>query len=245
MIYFDKMFTDSDLLQIKDKNISIEDVEKQLENFKKGFAFINITSAATVGNGIFVLSKDDREKYLKFFDENIEHIKVQKFVPASGAATRMFKSLFEFLNLCNENCEQTIKKYKLNEVQKTLNNLNLFAFYDSLKKVINANGLDINILLKQKKYRTIIEYILFEKGLNYAHFPKGLIKFHKYDTFTRNPLSEHLYEAVSYTNNEQVYIHFTIPPNHKELFINYINNEKKYLETEHCVKYMVSCFPTK
>ena len=130
-----------------------------------------------------------------------------KFVPASGAATRMFSHLYTFLET----------KVKDSKVSMFLDNVEKFAFYNDIKYKV----------YKMDEYQ-LVDYIL-KSGLNYGNLPKALIKVHKYESFTTNPIDEHIYEAKEYLNKDSARIHFTISEDHEEIFNDYINTIKEDL----------------
>lgn len=220
------MFTENDIKQFSQKGISLETVKNQIDNFEKGFPFAEITAAATIENGgILKLSEKEVAKNIKKYDEISGKKDVIKFVPASGAATRMFKSMLAFYN--SDNQEELPK-----DIQDFFERLNEFAFYNQLSEKYRAeNGNSLEDDLAKKEYKKILEIFLFEKGLNYSKLPKGLLKFHKYETCSRTSVVEHLIEAANYANSQGVAkVHFTVSPEHKELFATEIEAHKQKIE---------------
>lgn len=213
--YTNTMLTQEDLLQLQEKGISAQQIESQLNYFKTGFPFLQIIDAASIGNGIMSLSEDEENKYLDAWQQYLKDDKtVTKFVPASGAASRMFKDLFEFVD-AEYDTPQT-------EFEKTFfDNITKFAFHDALnetcKKMFNKSIVE---LVDEKKYKTIIKGLLSEEGLNYANLPKGLLLFHKYKEGNRTPLGEHMAEGSLYAKDKDgvVNLHFTVSKEHKSLF---------------------------
>lgn len=193
------MFSEKDLLQIQSKNIAIETVEQQIEDFRTGFPFMSLEKAATVNDGVIRLSDEEVKQFADSYSQNSVGLNLLKFVPASGAATRMFKSLFTFLTdgKADKSVDQFFEK------------LPSFAFYKDLLELIPEDA--------DKK--TIVEYFLTEKGLNYGYLPKGLLKFHTYPDGCRTPLEEHIIEAANYGASEGVAnLHFTVSPEHNAGF---------------------------
>ena len=193
------MFSEKDLLQIQSKNIAIETVEQQIEDFRTGFPFMSLEKAATVNDGVIRLSDEEVKHYADSYAQNSAGLNLLKFVPASGAATRMFKSLFTFLteNKADKSVDQFFEK------------LPLFAFYKDLLELIPEDA----------EKQTIAEYFLTEKGLNYGYLPKGLLKFHTYPDGCRTPLEEHIIEAANYGASEGVAnLHFTVSPEYNAGF---------------------------
>ncbi|MBC8147116.1 MAG: DUF4301 family protein [Bacteroidetes bacterium] len=239
------MFSEQDLRQFKDKGIELSKIETQIDNFKKGFPFVNIIAPATPDKGIKQFDNDEIASLAKLYDEKIQNRRVVKFVPASGAASRMFKHLFEFRETYNGTSEDIAKleiDKGFNSVYNFLTQIKDFAFYEDLKKVILNNGLDIEKCLTEKDYNCIIDYLLFEKGLNYSEKPKALLKFHKYPDNHRMAIEEHLVEGAIYSRDadSNVFIHFTVSPEHQESFIEKINSVKSKYEEKFRVKYLIS-----
>lgn len=215
-------FTRKDLRQIEARGASLETINQQIENFKNGFPFMNVIKAATIGDGIIKLDDEAIEKYKQVFDNQANNLDLLKFVPASGAATRMFKSLFAAKD------EGKFDK----SVTEFLERLRGFAFYDSLIKSIGTENADA---------QTILDYLLTPKGLDYGSLPKGLLEFHKYPNASRTPAEEHLVEGASYANsNKKVRLHFTVSPEHRKKFETLIENKKTEFENKFNVKYEVS-----
>lgn len=170
-----------------DNTPTLDDVLQQLNDFKTGFPFTNITSAATIGNGITVPTEIP--------EMHPEQYDIIKFVPASGAATRMFRDLFEYLSTGVMNPT----------TQNVIENITKFAFYEELKKLLPENATN----------HDIIKYIVTDCGLNYGNLPKGLLKFHKSATGAQTAVAEHLAEGAQYAaSHGNVNIHFTVSPEH-------------------------------
>lgn len=211
---------DNDILQRK--GISITQIEEQLTSFAVGFPFLEIRSAAEPGKGILQISDEDLKSLLVLWDEYLKtNASVLKFVPASGAASRMFKDLFEFLD-SNRNIPEKPAEIKF------FDDIKKFAFYDLLDKTCKINsGKNIEELISHGNFKTVVENLLLDKGLNYGNLPKGLLLFHSYPAGNRTPFEEHLAEGAIYAANalHEVQIHYTVSKEHKELF------EKKHIET--------------
>ncbi len=179
------MFSKTDLLQIEAKKISLDTINRQILQFKTGFPFLNIKKPATVGNGIFKLSEKQIQHYLNVFLSESSQAAITKFVPASGAATRMFKELYEYIA---DNMETSLKysKYFTDKtiVSQFFENIEKFSFYDLLNSKFTQNyKLSVFEGIKHKMHHQIIETLLFDKGLNYGNLPKGLLHFHKYTNY--------------------------------------------------------------
>ncbi|RLD50352.1 MAG: DUF4301 domain-containing protein [Bacteroidetes bacterium] len=221
------MFTEVQLSQISDHGAILHDIEKQIESFRKGFAFAKLIKPAIVGDGISRFDRVEANNLASFYDQNKKGGKLIKFVPASGAASRMFKELFSFLETYT--VSQDISEFKadrgFNSIYNFIERITEFAFYPELVELLEKNGVSIEGSLRKKEYHIIIGYLLLGHGLNYGQLPKGLLKFHKYAGVNRTPAEEHLVEAALYaksgTGNAEV--HFTISTEHAELFNKHIN----------------------
>ena len=222
------MFSVNDKKQIESRGSELHTVLSQIENFKSGFPYLQIIDAATVGNGIIRLSENDLEKAIKLYEERILHgIRPLKFVPASGAASRMFKDLYEALELFGKSVSggeilQTNKGAK-----QYIEGFEKFAFTADLKSLIEKNGSELSDKNK-------IDFLLSEKGLNYGSLPKGLLKFHKYEVGERTPFEEHLVEGAAYAkdHNGKVRLLFTVSPEHQSGFENLLSAIKELYEEE-------------
>ncbi len=201
--------------QIDARGISAETFETQLKNFETGFPYLTIEAAATPAKGIKVLSEDEQAKYIAAadaFDGN-----VCKFVPASGAATRMFKDLFEAADALKAG-------EKLKEgspAAKFVENITLFPFFDA---------------------QNILNLTLYPKAWNYGSMPKGLIQFHKYEDGNRTPFEEHLVEGALYAKdkNGDVRMVVTVSVEHQKGFEELYAQVKEKYEKRFGCKYHVT-----
>lgn len=234
------MLTEKDFLQIEKKNSSIDKVKSQLQDFENGFSYADIIQAATPHQGIITIDEENQTKYVTKYENEIQKgLNVAKFVPASGAATRMFKSLFEYLHASPE---QQVKMATDQPYSSFLAHLKFFAFYEDLKSVIPDFEHQKENLSQSEFLKIVLEALLNAKGLDYGALPKGLLKFHQYDTETSTPLEEHLREAVSYAADasHKAAIHFTVSPEHHERFLSLVANVKPAFEKEHNVQLDIS-----
>jgi hypothetical protein len=232
------MFNPEDIQQIKSRGSQIATVEQQIINFQTGFPFLKLTEAASYDRGIIALTSSEIEKYIAIYDAKVaEGLSILKFVPASGAASRMFKSLFSALEkLQKGSSDDEIKADK--EVHQFLEQLNQFAFYEDLKKLASSTSSS----LEKASAIQILSWVLLEQGLNYGNLPKGLLKFHTYPAGSRTPLEEHLVEGAMYSCNnlKEVNIHFTVSPEHQALFEKHVNEVCANYEQLFGVKYIIS-----
>lgn len=220
------MLTQEDKAYLAKKGITEDKLNAQLECFKTGFPWLKLAGAASPGKGIMTPDKEEKDTYLNAWTDYLNGDgKVLKFVPASGAASRMFKNLFEYL----DNGEKT------SFIQKFEDGIEHFAFIDDLKATIAKNGGDSSV-------KTAIATLLGDNGLSYGKLPKGLLKFHKYDDGARTPVEEHLVEGALYAGGKtgNVHVHFTVSPEHRSLFEALVANVAPKYEAQFGVKYSVS-----
>lgn len=213
-------FTEQDLQQIQAHGLSPEAVELQVENFKRGFPFLKVVKAASPEDGVVVLTEEAVEAAAKRYEAEAENLKIEKFVPASGAATRMFKELFEFIN------EQKRGK----GIDTLLENIEKFAFWPELKELLPAEATDEQIVSA-----------IVKQGLNYGAKPKGLVTFHAYAEGARKAVEEHLVEGALYASSKGVAkIHFTVSAEHMEGFQALLAEKLPAYEERFGLKYEIS-----
>ena len=208
------MLTQQDLKQLAQKGISEQQIETQLGQFKTGFPFLKLEAAAAIGRGIVAPTSDEGRKYVDAWQKyKAAGKRVVKFVPASGAASRMFKDMFAFVDADYDKPTTDFEK-------KYFDNIDKFAFYDELDAVCQKNnGKSIKELVKEGSFKAIAANMLKAEGLNYGQLPKGLLLFHNYPEGPRTPMEEHLVEAALYAaSNGEAHVHFTVSHEHMELF---------------------------
>ena len=240
------MFSDSDLKQIEEHQLSVELINQQIENFKKGFPPSDLVDNITFESGLQSLTDEQAEELIKFYESNLKGLELIKFVPASGAASRMFKSLFAFLN-DYKGTEEDYAKMTADQgsgsVFTFFKKIEQFAFFNDLKEKyqeVTGNGLEEDQLKKQ--YTNILDTLLNEPGINYGSLPKGLLKFHQYGDYSRTPVEEHMVEGAQYAQDADgnVKIHFTVSPDHMEKFKEHVSEITSKYETEFDVKISVT-----
>lgn len=220
-------FTDRDLKQIQDMGLTPEQVLLQIESFKKGFPHTRLNRPCTAGDGIHVLSGADLKRLGELHEEAALAGRAMKFVPASGAASRMFKAFLAVNRLHETITDKEVSGEKDSDhraVQEFVRGLRSFAFLEDLRSTMARDHLDMEKVLEIAEYKPILEYLLTPKGLNLANAPKGLIKFHSYPGHSRTPCEEHLVEGAAYTKDRKggVRIHFTVSPEHETSFRSHV-----------------------
>jgi len=225
-------FSTKDIKQIEAKGLSVEKIFEQIETFKNNNKYVELNRPCTIGDGIKKFSDDEIDELYKEYFKELRG-RATKFLPASGAATRMFKLLQEF---------EDQEEFGYNDFLTFIENIEKFPFYEDLKQALLKDSFDIDKLILEKNYNQIIDYLLTEKGLNYSFFPKALIKFHKYQNHIRTALEEHLVETVNYVkdNENKVNIHLTISPEHEKIIIEHFEEVKEKYEKELNVKFNLS-----
>ena len=223
------MFNENDKLQIENRGSNLSNVEKQISDFKNGFPFLDVQKAASIGDGIVQLSLDKLDELVNGYSKKIEGKSVLKFVPASGAATRMFKDLFAFIE---------DNDFEGNQAAQTfIEGIRNFAFLDELNSKIQVD----EVLIKDD-FHAVVKQLLEDSGLNYGSLPKGLLSFHKYENGSRTPFEEHLVEGANYAHDthRNVKIHFTVSPEHLGRFEDLLARVKPVYESIYDVKYEIS-----
>ncbi|WP_433765282.1 DUF4301 family protein [Flavobacterium ginsenosidimutans] len=236
----EKGFSSSDFIQIYERGIPFENILKQLEIFDNGIAKSNLVSPATIGNGILSLSETDFQEKASFFDNQKEKLKIKKFVPASGAATRMYKFLTAFLN------DFDIKKETINAYINRINDKELaifivgmekFPFFTAVDKKLREIYPDFESLDRDYKNYYFIKLLLSPDYYNSANKPKAVLPFHQYKTHIANPIEEHLNECIHYATSEKVSnLHFTVSEIHQNLFYKGVDEVIEKIEEPSGVK---------
>lgn len=214
----------NELLAEENPGLSVVNIIEQIKIFERGIPFLMLLRPCIIGDGVKVIAKDEQESYSKIYLSALDEARVIKFVPASGAATRMFKKLLsvlvkyenpdlqkikELAGKGDEDCKATLEFFE---------NIHRFAFYNELKKKVEKSGKRIQDLLADENVYDIIRFVAENIGLNYASLPKGCIFFHSYPEGSRTAFEEHLIEAMNYSagKDKVVKVHFTISHEHEE-----------------------------
>lgn len=229
--------TDVDVKILQDKGISEEKFEEQLTRFRNGFPYMKVERPAVVSDAVSVLDDSERSECIDLWREYLSlDKKVVKFVPASGAASRMFKALFEFLERGKNELENETER-------KFFECLERFAFIDALNAKCKRNeGLDAVTLRERGRYLDVVKNLLDKKGLNYGSLPKGLLLFHAYEEGARTPFEEHFVEGALYAKNKkgEVNLHFTVSPEHMPFFQSLLKSKEESLSYRYGASFNVS-----
>lgn len=237
------MFREKDTKQLREKGIEIRDAEKQIGYLKKGFPFKRLAKAATIDQGIRKLTDKQLAECLESFVK-ASNLKRLKFIPASGAATRMFKALFEFdeLFLQSNYDSKILTREAYKHVKEFFDRLHDFAFYPELETAVKKAGFTIGKAVGNKDFHVILTTLLGSEGMNYGNLPKGILTFHRYNGATRTAVEEHLVEGAGYAVNKGnvVDIHLTVSPEHIQSFEKILKKVKQKYEDHFGVKYNIS-----
>ncbi len=219
-------FNDDDLKQINAHGLTVDEVQRQMALFGSAPPYLNLVAPCTPENGVVVFEPGEVQALMAAFASERRPYRLVKFVPASGAASRMFKALLKYFHRGEEVSKAVITKAAsagdgdAKDLLEFMNGVKRFAFYEDLRSVLTENGYDPDAPLKKGRFREILSFLLEQEGLNYAHRPKGLLKFHTYPWGSRTAFEEHLVEAASYIKDEAggCPLHFTVSPEHMDGF---------------------------
>ena len=232
------MLNETDKQQMAGKGITPQDIEGQLKRFETGFPWLKLNAAATVGHGITRLDAKQQTQCIRVWKEfQSGGATIEKFQPASGAASRMFKNLFAFINEGKSAPDTDFERRFFAEVTQ-------FAFYAQLNKTcVNLYQSNVSELTAAGRYADVLKALLLPEGMNYGSLPKALLKFHRAAAGTvHTPLEEHLEEGAQYAAdvNRRVSIHFTVSPEHREGFEKLIKAKVPLMEKVWGVKYDIT-----
>jgi Domain of unknown function (DUF4301) len=217
---------EEDLAQIAEHGIGVGEVRRQIGLFEHPPGYIELVRPCTTGDGIRVLTESEIAAAARHYDEACHRGRLLKFVPASGAASRMFQTLQKRLNQDGPILRDATANHAgqgdrdAGELLSFMDGLERFAFFEDLAAVMARADLDAGWLAAKGQFREILDYLLTSKGLNYASLPKGLLKFHRYSDGNRTAFEEHLVEAAVYVRDGEgtCRLHFTVSPEHEDRF---------------------------
>jgi ribosomal protein S18 len=224
------LFTQNDLRRIKKLGLTPRDVEKQMDLYRHGSNYLDLNRPCAINDGILSIQKAEMDELIKLYEREAGKFRLLKFVPASGAASRMFAEWFSALE------KDGFASPALNK--SFLRNLKKYPFYSLIKKNKRASQ-----LIEKKNIKGLLDYILSANGLNFGWLPKALIPFHQYRAGdARTPLEEHLFEAVQYVRSagDVCHLHFTISQEHKKDVAKKIKTVKSKYENFCRIKYIIS-----
>ena len=232
------MWNEKDKELMKAKGITEAAIEAQLKRFETGFPWLKIAAVATVGNGIIRLDAKRETQCIKAWKEfQGGGATIEKFQPASGAASRMFKNLFAFVNEGKAAPDTDFERQFFDGITQ-------FAFFPQLNKTcVSLYHNNVGELMEAGRYVDILKALLMPEGMNYGALPKALLRFHRAAAGTvHTPLEEHLEEGAQYAadRNRRVCIHFTVSPEHREGFEKLIKSKAPLMEKVWGVEYDIT-----
>ena len=230
------MLSQQDLNQLAAKGISEEKLNSQLEEFKTGFPFLKLEAAASVEKGIIAPTEADVKQYEEAWEQyKAQGHSIVKFVPASGAASRMFKDMFAFADADYDVPTTDFEK-------KYFDNIEKFAFYDALDDACRKNlGSGVKELIANGRYKDVARNMLNADGLNYGQLPKGMLLFHKYSEGPRTPMEEHLVEGALYAASDgKAAVHFTVSHDHLPMFKQRVAEKLDFYASKYGISYDIT-----
>ncbi|THF48789.1 DUF4301 family protein [Flavobacterium supellecticarium] len=223
-------FTSADFLQMWHRGTNIDAIERQLKFFNEGIAKINLHKIATVGDGIRLFDKEQEQELVGYFEAHQKMFSIEKLVPASGAASRMFKFLVDFLNefkLHDETINAYVNRKKASELSVFLVGIEKFPFYADVLQETKSEYKDFDNFSQDEKYYRFIETMLSPAKFDFLNKPKGILPFHQEKEAITTPIFKHLKEAQVYTNVDgNHHIHFTVSEEHLESFSEVVLNSE-------------------
>ena len=238
------MLLEKDIQQITNKGITKEMVNAQISRIKNGMTYSNLKSAATIGRGIKLYKTEEIQGFIDVYKSKKNELDIVKFVPASGAATRMFKFLYLFLNQFNpqkDTIEEFVKQQGNDFVKKFTSQLKDFPFYEDVLLKTKEICFNLDSLTDNEACFEFVKTMLNPEGLNYGFLPKGTFPFHKYSSGIKTPFYEHLIESTLYASSKgEAKLHFTISKKHYNNFKAELNKYKDALEKQTNTRFNVS-----
>lgn len=239
------MFSKKDIQQIENKGLTLKQVKRQIELFENGLPFANLVEEASINNGILRLSDNEMDKFISSFESKKDDISILKFVPASGAATRMFKFLYSFLeeyDLEKESINSYINRNKNKDLSLFFIGLEKFPFYHIVQEKLHRIYPDFDSLSVNEQRLNFIKMMLDTDKLDFGNSPKGLLPFHKYkNQIISTAFEEHLFESALYSSHgEPTKLHFTISEKHEDRFDNEFKRIEEKVESKTGSKFDIS-----
>lgn len=238
------IFTEKDIQQIENKGLTVAKVQSQVDLFRTGVPFVNLSSAATINEGIVKCSEAEKAHFVNYFDTKRNGVSIAKFVPASGAATRMFKTLFKFIEEYipeNETINSFINRNKDTDLSLFFMGIEKLPFYDRVLDQLKIFYPDHLSFSNDKQKLLFVKTMMDEDKMNYGFYPKGLLPFHEYKDHLATAFGEHLFEAALYASaNNASFLHFTISERYKNIFDGEFKRIQDLVERKTNTKFHIS-----
>lgn len=220
------ILTPEDEKDIQQRGLALSDLMQQIHQFTAETRPVRLERPCTPSDGILILSGADCHKYQRTFEQKKEQFDLLKFVPASGAASRMFKHLY---NYDPDNTSDLTEEFIVH--------FDRFPFVSALREVMTKQGVSLDTCIAENDWAQIFSFILEPKGLHYDSQLKGMVIFHQYADEFRNAFDEHLYEAINYTKKAdgKSRVHFTVAPQNMELVSEYVKKKAATFQYDHLV----------
>jgi hypothetical protein len=246
MLLKDLELSTADLQQMRQMGLTEAQVCRQIGCLLKPRPFIRLQRPCTLGDGIGKISPPEMEKYLQLQAQAAAGGRFCKFVPASGAASRMFQVLQQIYDSYGDNPEEISRRAAngealAREFLQFLEALRLFPFYSDLAAVMARDGLSLDAVIEQGQFKILLQYLLTDRGLGYTSLPKGLLKFHCYPNGCRTSFEEHLCEAANYLGERgsTCLVHFSVSPEHEQRFKQLVQEIRPLYEKQFGVRYEI------
>ncbi|MGB3773972.1 MAG: DUF4301 family protein [Leeuwenhoekiella sp.] len=237
-------FTKADIQEIEAHGLKKEQVEQQISIFKNGVPNVKLIAAATVGNGIHKLKEDEELAYIERYEHVDDSVELLKFIPASGAASRMFKTIYQFLEAYEpdeESLDSFLKRTGDKDMQTFFDNIEQYPFYDKISESLKDKFAKEDFKNKDTAKVAFVKEMMMVEGNNFGNLPKGLLPFHNYESYLVTPFEEHLFEAADYAqNNNHAELHFTVSPEHEEAFKKQFDDIHSAVSSETDVNFKVT-----
>lgn len=219
-------FSREDEIELSRRGLNIHDLLQMIQQFTRDTKPVKLERPCTPGDGIIVPNGGECHRLKKVYETEASRYSIVKFVPASGAASRMFKHLYNY-------SAETVSEL----TEEFIVNFRHFPFVDNLRTVMANNGVSLDDTLNANDWGLIFEYILTTKGLYYDSQLKGMVVFHRYESETRNAFDEHIHEAISYCRQADgsCHLHFTVAPQHLQQVSDYIDQKLQDFPYENIV----------
>jgi hypothetical protein len=234
-------FTNQDILQIETNGLNTEKVNAQIKLFINGIPPINLKAAATINNGILCFNEHDKKELVDYYESQKKTNSIIKFVPSSGAASRMFKFLFKFISEYDpkkETLNSYINKNNMPEMTLFLFGKEKLPFYSFVKNLLPKYYKGLS---ESEKVITFAKTLLDDTKLNFGEMPKGLLPFHQYKNEVATAFQEHLFEAALYAAvNNKAKLHFTISEKHQNKFEQELNRIQEHVSEKTNCKFDIT-----